>query len=185
MPSDDRSLEVNKTNILVAKRGTYKNYKKNAPSETQGQIVGARKSLNGRKNKARRKVKNGQKSRSLLFFSAIFFRPFRLSLAPTICPSVPENVKNVKLLANGRNNSLPFWDLWCIAGRIQPIKSCTLVKRRGRAVQTDSTLLCYASTITKQNKCLALLAPKFDRFETLRNNSQQHATKYDRVYKRA
>ena len=27
MPSDDRSLEVNKTNILVAKRGTYKNYK--------------------------------------------------------------------------------------------------------------------------------------------------------------
>ena len=30
-------------------------------SETQGQIVGARKSLNGRENKARRKVKNGQK----------------------------------------------------------------------------------------------------------------------------
>ena len=28
MPSDDRSLEVNKTNILVAKRGTYENYKK-------------------------------------------------------------------------------------------------------------------------------------------------------------
>ena len=31
-------------------------------SETQGQIVGARESLNGRKNKARRKVKNGGKS---------------------------------------------------------------------------------------------------------------------------
>ena len=31
-------------------------------SETQGQIVGARESLNGRKNKARRKVKNGEKS---------------------------------------------------------------------------------------------------------------------------
>ena len=30
--------------------------------ETQGQIVGARESLNGRKNKARRKVKNGEKS---------------------------------------------------------------------------------------------------------------------------
>ena len=28
MPSDDRSLEVNKTKILVSKRGTYKNYKK-------------------------------------------------------------------------------------------------------------------------------------------------------------
>ena len=33
-----------------------------ASSETQGQIVGARESLHGRKNKARRKVKNGQKS---------------------------------------------------------------------------------------------------------------------------
>ena len=31
-------------------------------SQTQGQIVGARESLNGQKNKARRKVKNGQKS---------------------------------------------------------------------------------------------------------------------------
>ena len=33
-------------------------------SETQGHIVGARESLNGRKNKARRKVKNGEKSPS-------------------------------------------------------------------------------------------------------------------------
>ena len=31
-------------------------------SESQGQIVGARESLNGRKNMARRKVKNGEKS---------------------------------------------------------------------------------------------------------------------------
>ena len=31
-------------------------------SETQGQIVGAMESLNGRKNMARRKVKNGEKS---------------------------------------------------------------------------------------------------------------------------
>ena len=31
-------------------------------SETQGQIVGARESLNRRKNKARRKLKNGEKS---------------------------------------------------------------------------------------------------------------------------
>ena len=30
-------------------------------SETQGQIVGARESVNGRKNMARRKVKNGEK----------------------------------------------------------------------------------------------------------------------------
>ena len=33
-----------------------------ASSETQGQILGARESLNGRKNMARRKVKNDEKS---------------------------------------------------------------------------------------------------------------------------
>ena len=33
-----------------------------ASSETQGQIVGTRESLNGRKNVPRRKVKNGEKS---------------------------------------------------------------------------------------------------------------------------
>ena len=44
-----------------------------ASSETQGQIVGARESLNG--------------------LRAIFSRPFRLSLAPcTICPWVSEDV---------------------------------------------------------------------------------------------
>ena len=32
------------------------------PSQTQGQIVGARESLNGRENMARRKIKNGEKS---------------------------------------------------------------------------------------------------------------------------
>ena len=57
--------------------------------------MGARESLNGRKNVARRKVKNGEKSssrRSLLFFVPyIFFRPFRLSLAPFICPWVSED----------------------------------------------------------------------------------------------
>ena len=117
-------------------------------SETQGQIVGARESLNGRKNMARRKVKDGEKSPwgqcltrpvpngrccsgfSLVaenlcfsgtnqkperrrpsgtclvrhcpqglfspfftFLRAIFFRPFSLSLAPTICPWVSEDAK--------------------------------------------------------------------------------------------
>ena len=33
-----------------------------ASSETQGKIVGARESLDGQKNVARRKVKNGEKS---------------------------------------------------------------------------------------------------------------------------
>ena len=115
-------------------------------SETQGQIVGARESLNGRKNMARRKVKDGEKSPwgqcltrpvpngrccsgfwfvaenlcfsgtnqkperrrpfgtglvrhcpqglfypSFTFLRAIFSRPFRLSLAPTLCPWVSED----------------------------------------------------------------------------------------------
>ena len=55
-------------------------------SETQGNIAGARESLNGRENVARRKVKNGE------FLRATFSRSFRLSLAPTICPWVSEDV---------------------------------------------------------------------------------------------
>ena len=43
----------------------------------------------------------------------------------------------------------------------------------GGSVQTDPTLLCYASAITEQKKCWELLAEKFDRFQTLRNNMQQ------------
>ena len=46
----------------------------------------------------------------------------------------------------------------------------------GRAVQTDPTLLQYASAITEQKKCWDLLAQTFDRFQTLRNTSQQFPT---------
>ena len=46
----------------------------------------------------------------------------------------------------------------------------------GRAVQTDPTLLRYASAITEQKKSWELLAEKFDRFQTLHNNTQQHPT---------
>ena len=35
-------------------------------------------------------------------------------------------------------------------------------------------LLRYASAITEQKKCWELLAENFDRFQTLRNNTQQH-----------
>ena len=42
-----------------------------------------------------------------------------------------------------------------------------------RAVQTDPTLLRYASAITEQKKCWELLAEKFDWFQTLRTNMQQ------------
>ena len=57
-------------------------------SETQGQIVGARKSLNGRKKGAKK-----SKERVPLLFFAPFF-PARLDffLAPTICPWVSEDV---------------------------------------------------------------------------------------------
>ena len=76
-------------------------------------------------------------------------------------------------------------------GRIQPIslcKPCVMSVRDpnnvGRPVQTDPTLLRYASAITKQKKCWELLAEKFDRFQTLRNNTQQHPTTCNRVCKR-
>ena len=47
----------------------------------------------------------------------------------------------------------------------------------GRAVQTNPTYLRYASAISEQKKCWELLTQKFDRFQTLRNISQQHATR--------
>ena len=93
--------------------------------------------------------------------------------------------------ANGCNNSQQCWDLQCIVGRIQPIslcKPCVMSVRGpnnvGRAVQTDPTLLRYASTITEQKKCWESLAEKFDRLQTLRNNTQQHPTTWNRVCKR-
>ena len=52
----------------------------------------------------------------------------------------------------------------------QPISLCK--PSVGRAVQTDPTLLRYASAITEQKKCWELLTEKFDRFQTLRNNIQ-------------
>ena len=73
-------------------------------SETQGQTVGTRESPNGQKNMQRRKVKNGAIwnptkdffeslifSPFFTFLRATVFRPFRLSLVPTICPWVSED----------------------------------------------------------------------------------------------
>ena len=54
----------------------------------------------------------------------------------------------------------------------------------GRTVQTDPTLLRYASTITELKKCREMLSQKFDRSQTLHKNSQQHATTRNRVCKR-
>ena len=93
--------------------------------------------------------------------------------------------------ANGCNNSQQVCDLQCIVGRIQPISFCNpcVISVRGpnnvgRAVQTDPTLLCYASAITEQENCWELLAEKFDRFQTLCNNTQQLPTTCNRVCKR-
>ena len=41
----------------------------------------------------------GSSRRSLLFFCALFFRPFRLSLAPNICPRVSEDVVLINLVS--------------------------------------------------------------------------------------
>ena len=57
-------------------------------------------------------------------------------------------------------------DLWVVMSARGP-------NNVGRAVQTDPTLLRYASVITEQKKCWELLAETFDRFQTLRNNMQQ------------
>ena len=48
----------------------------------------------------------------------------------------------------------------------------------GRAVQTDPTLLRYASAITEQKKSWELLAQNFEPFQTLRNN-KQHGVQTD------
>ena len=92
--------------------------------------------------------------------------------------------------ANGRNNSQHCWDLEYVLGRIQPrslCKPCVMSVRGpnnvGRAVQTEPTLLRYASAITEQKKCWELLTEKFDRIQTLRNNMQQHPTTCNRVCK--
>ena len=63
-------------------------------SETQGQIVGTRESVNRRKNMAEKKSKELPEELLSPFFTflrALFFRPFRLLLALTICPWVSED----------------------------------------------------------------------------------------------
>ena len=54
----------------------------------------------------------------------------------------------------------------------------------GRALKTVPTLMFYFAVITEQKKCWELLAQKFDQFQTLRNNSQQHSTTCNRACKR-
>ena len=74
--------------------------------------------------------------------------------------------------ANGCNNSQQCLDLQCSVGRIQAVAP----KNVGGAVQTDPKLLRYASVI-KDQKRWEILAKRFHRFKTLRNHTQQHATR--------
>ena len=74
-----------------------------------GQIVGARKSLNGRKNKARKKGKNGEKRPlGTMSYQTSSKRspPFWLLIgarigAPTICPTISEDANRLNSLNNG------------------------------------------------------------------------------------
>ena len=47
-----------------------------------------------------------------------------------------------------------------------------------------SNIVGLRLAITEQKKCCELLAEKFDRFQTLHNNTQQHPTTCNRVCKR-
>ena len=88
--------------------------------------------------------------------------------------------------AKGCNNSQQVWDLHCIVGGIQPIslcKPCVMSVRGpsnvGRAVQTDPTLLRYASAISNKRNVGSFWLKSltgFKRCATTRNNIQQHAT---------
>ena len=76
-------------------------------SETQGQIVGARESLNGRKNKARRKVKNGEKSSSrgsLLFFVPYFCARLDFPSPPLSAPGSPRTVPMNATVSRQKND---------------------------------------------------------------------------------
>ena len=86
--------------------------------------------------------------------------------------------------ANGCNNSQQCWDLQCIMGRIQPIRlwrPCVMHVRVpnnvGKAVQTDPTLLHYASAITEEIRVLRSCWLKsltcFKLCSTTHNNLQQ------------
>ena len=85
--------------------------------------------------------------------------------------------------ANGCNNSQQCWNLQCIVGRMQPMRPCKLhlirvrgLKNVGKAVQTDPTMLRYASAITNFKEsltgfklCANTPVPK----TRVRNNMQQ------------
>ena len=102
-----------------------------------------------------------------------------------MCVQLSANRRNSsQRCANGCNNSQQCWDLQCIMGRIQPIRlwrPCVMhvcvPNNVGKAVQTDPTLLHYASAITEQIRMLRSCWLKsltcFKLCSTTHNNLQQ------------
>ena len=77
--------------------------------------------------------------------------------------------------ANGCNNSQQCWDLQSIVGRIQPISLCKPCVMSVRGPNNVRRVV--------QKICWEFLAEKFYRFQTLRNNTQQHPLTCNRVCK--
>ena len=174
----------------------------NPSSETQGQIVGARESLNGRENMVRRKVKNGEKSpwgqcltrpvpngrrrsgfllvpenvcvflpnqkaerrrlfgtglvrhcpQGLLkpffaFLCAIFSRPFRLSLAPTICPWVSEDEDNQTEAVDAVQGCIEDIRAWRAADQIRLNEDKSEVILTGIQQQLNKVNIAYLEII--------------------------------------
>ena len=93
--------------------------------------------------------------------------------------------------ANGSNNSRQCWDLQCFVGRIRSIRLWRPCVMRVRGPNNVENLFkwiqhCCAELRRSRNKgnVGTLLAQNIDRFQTLRNNSQQHKTTCNRVCKR-
>ena len=110
-----------------------------------------------------------------------------IGLPPVLLPN--ELSTELTLSANGRNNSQQCWDLQCIVGTIQPISLCKMRNERAWPQQcckscangSNIVALRFSDHGTKE---MLGVAEKFDRFQTLRNNTQQHPTTCNRVCKR-
>ena len=114
------------------------------------------------------------------------------SVLAVVCEQMQQLLTTRKGACKRRTQQLPTllrqqcWDLQCIVGRTQPIslcKPCVMSVRGpnnvGRAVQTDPTLLRYASAITEQRNvesCWLKSLTGFELCATTRNNIQQHET---------
>ena len=122
-------------------------------------------------------------------------RPLKLYhglFEPTVGPTMLGVVASVLAVVCKRMQQFPAMLAYQRVGLSREVivllsirRSCVMIvpgpKNVGKAVETDPTLFLYASAIMEQKKCIEFLAQKFARFQTLRNNSQQHATTCNRL----